>query len=112
MLSYGILAGPRDLVTGGAVMVGGGGAPQGLTTDPTESQLETMPLWWVTGRKDDGSSTSAPFDAVSAAESGAAFYDDQGFERVDLELLAGHNHYDMPDARILDDLMKTAERDR
>lgn len=112
MLSYGILAGPRDLVTGGAALVGGGGAPQGLTTDPTESQLETMPLWWVTGTEDDGSSTSAPFDAVSAAESGAAFYDDQGFERVDLQLLTGRNHYNMPDARILDDLMKTVEQDR
>lgn len=110
MLSYGILAGPRDLVTEGAALVGGGGAPEALDTAATESQMENMPLWWITGEEDDGSTQSAPFDAVSAAVAGADFYDDEGFERVDLELLAGHDHYDMPDARILDDLLKTAER--
>ncbi|MEX3507952.1 hypothetical protein VVR84_00195 [Kocuria carniphila] len=108
MLSYGILAGPRDLVTQGAALVGGGGAPETLDKAATESQLENMPLWWVTGEEDDGSTKSAPFDAVSAAVTGADFYDDEGFEQVDLEILDGHDHYDMPDARILDDLMKAA----
>ena len=108
MLSYGILAGPRDLVTQGAALVGGGGAPEALDKAATESQRENMPLWWVTGEKDDGSTKSAPFDALSAAVSGADFYDDKGFEQVDLEILDGHDHYDMPDARILDDLMKAA----
>lgn len=109
MLSYGILAGPRDLVTAGAAMVGGGGAPLELDKGATESQRDSMTLWWITGEEDDGSSESAPFDAVSAAVAGAEFYDDEGFQDVDLELLAGHDHYDMPDARILDDLMKSTE---
>lgn len=109
MLSYGILAGPRDLVTAGAVMVGGGGAPLELDKAATESQRDSMTLWWITGEEDDGSTDSAPFDAVSAAVAGAEFYDDEGFQVVDLELLAGHDHYDMPDARILDDLMKSTE---
>lgn len=105
MLSYGILAGPRELVTGGAAMVGGGGAPEALDSTATESQLETMPLWWITGEEDDGSTSSAPFDAVSAAIAGAEFYDSEGFERVNLDIVSGHDHFDMPDAQILDDLM-------
>ena len=109
MLSYGILAGPRELVTGGAAMVGGGGAPEALDSAATESQLATMPLWWITGEEDDGSTRTAPFDAVSAAVAGAEFYDAEGFERVDLEILPGHDHFDMPDARILDDLLNATE---
>ena len=105
MLSYGILAGPRQLVTAGAAMVGGGGSPEGLKTPATRQQREDLRMWWVTGRRDTGTDPAASFDAVDAAKAGAAFYDAEGFRRVRLELLPGRDHFDMPDARILDDLL-------
>lgn len=107
MLSYGILAGPRELVTAGAAMVGGGGAPGALDTPATAKQRENLRMWWITGRRDTGKDPEASFDAVRAAEAGAEFYDDAGFQQVRLDLLAGRTHFDMPDARILDDLLSS-----
>lgn len=105
MLSYGILTGPRELVTAGAVMVGGGGAPETLDTSATRNQRATMQLWWVTGQQDTGRNSASSFNAVRAARTGAQFYQDEGFGGVRLDLLPGHDHFDMPDARILDDLL-------
>ncbi|WP_423445833.1 hypothetical protein AABM36_08715 [Kocuria sp. KSNUG] len=108
MLSYGVLADARDLVTGGAVMVGGGGAPDSLTTRTTEQHKRDMRLWWFTGSKDTGTDPEADFDAVGAATEGQRFYEQRGFTRTRLEILPGHDHFDMPDAAILDELL-TAE---
>lgn len=105
MLSYGILAGPRDLVTAGAAMIGGGGAPDALDTPATRQQRKDLQMWWITGRRDDGTDPASTFDAVDVARSGAEFYGEEGFRRVRLDLLPGHDHFDMPDARILDNLL-------
>ena len=109
MLSYGVLSDARDLVTGGAVMVGGGGAPEALGTAPTAQQKRDLRLWWFTGANDVGSDPNADFDAVRAARAGHSFYDARGFQRTRLELLPGHNHFDMPDAAILDEALTAAE---
>ena len=108
MLSYGVLASARNLVTGGAVMVGGGGAPESLGTRATEQQKRDMRLWWFTGSQDTGTDPEADFDAVGAATEGQDFYEQRGFTRTRLEILPGHDHFDMPDAAILDELL-TAE---
>lgn len=109
MLSYGVLSDARDLVTGGAVMVGGGGAPEALGTAPTDQQKRDTRLWWFTGADDDGTDPNSSFDAVGAATSGKAFYTHQGFRSTRLELLPGHDHFDMPDAAILDELLAAQE---
>ena len=108
MLSYGILAGPRELVTAGAAMIGGGGAPSALNSPASRQQREDLRMRWVTGRRDTGADPAASFDAVRAARSGARFYADEGFRHVRLDLLPDRDHFDMPDARILDDLLTDA----
>ncbi|MDO4918416.1 hypothetical protein [Kocuria sp.] len=105
MLSYGVLSDARDLVTGGAVMVGGGGAPSSLGTAPTAEQKRQLRMWWFTGAQDDGAGEDSDFDAVTAATDGQHFYEARGFTRTRLELLPGHTHFDMPDASILDELL-------
>lgn len=109
MLSYGILSDARDLVTSGAVMVGGGGAPRSLQEPATQEQRDALRLWWFTGRQDDGTDRAADFDAVAAATEGQRFYDDRGFQRTRLMILPERDHFDMPDARILDELMNAEE---
>ena len=67
-----------------------------------------MRLWWFTGSQDTGTDPEADFDAVGAATEGQDFYEQRGFTRTRLEILPGHDHFDMPDAAILDELL-TAE---
>lgn len=109
MLSYGVLSGARDLVTSGAVMVGGGGSPRSLQEPATQEQRDALRMWWFTGRQDDGTDPKASFDAVSAATRGHEFYEDRGFQQTRLMLLPDRDHFDMPDARILDELLDAAE---
>ena len=109
MLSYGVLSDARDLVTNGAVMVGGGGAPDALGTAAAEDEKRDLRMWWCTGAEDDGSDPDSDFDAVRAARRGHGFYQQRGFQRTRLELLPGHDHFDMPDALILDQLLSAAE---
>ena len=45
---------------------------------------------------------------MGAATEGQDFYQQRGFTRTRLEILPGHDHFDMPDAAILDELL-TAE---
>lgn len=105
MLSYGVLSGARDLVTGGAAMVGGGGSPGSLMSAADEQQKKALKMWWFTGADDDGTDPDSDFDAVEAATRGQRFYEKRGFEQTRLELLPGHDHFDMPDAAILDELL-------
>ncbi|WP_243635612.1 hypothetical protein [Kocuria tytonicola] len=109
MLSYGVLSDARDLVSHGAVMVGGGGAPDALGTAATDNEKRNLRMWWCTGAEDDGSDPDSDFDAVRAATRGHGFYQQRGFQRTRLELLPGHDHFDMPDALILDELLSASE---
>ncbi|WP_233542668.1 hypothetical protein [Kocuria tytonis] len=109
MLSYGILGEAPDLVTGGAVMVGGGGSPGALQESATPRQKRDLRLWWFTGAQDDGTDPDASFDAVSAATAGHRFYEKRGFQRTRLEVLPDHDHFDMPDAAVLDELLSAED---
>ncbi|WP_367403478.1 hypothetical protein [Kocuria marina] len=109
MLSYGVLSGARDLVTGGAAMVGGGGAPDGLSKVPTRQEKAEVRMWWFTGLLDDGSDPASDFDAVTAATEGQRFYEKRGFTRTRLELMPHRDHFNMPDAEILDELLAADE---
>lgn len=106
MISYGVLPRSPESVTGGAVMLGGGGAPQALVEELTSEQRRSLDLTWVTGALDDGSDVYAPFDAVTATEEGSAWYREQGFERVSAEYPAGEDHFSLPQARILDETLQ------
>lgn len=107
MLSYGILPRSPDLVTAGALMIGGGGAPPTLPRT-SASALSDQPLWWATGAEDDGTDPAADFDAREAASEGHELYAARGLERTRLDLLPDHDHFDMPAARLLDELLVAA----
>lgn len=81
MLTYGILPRHADWVTGGAMMLGGGGEPEQLYVRPAQSTLEQTDLTWVTGLNDVGAAAGS-FNALQAARQGAEFYRNQGFLRV------------------------------
>lgn len=99
MLSYGILRRAQDLVTGGAVLMAGGGAPD-TPPGPTFSPL-TVPLRWYVGDLDDGTRSYDNFDALTAAHEGSAWYRDHGATDADLEILPGIAHLDFPQAEVL-----------
>lgn len=103
-LSYSLAFNEIDAITGGAVMIGGGGAPrQGEVIGVRERpELAGTPLTWAVGIEDDGSDPAAPFDALGAARRGSAFYTAQGFTDTTLIELEEHGHFDMPQAQILD----------
>ena len=66
-------------------------------------------MWWVTGLLDDGSDPASDFDAVTAATEGQRFYEKRGFTRTRLELMPHRDHFNMPDAEILDELLAADE---
>lgn len=105
MLSYGVLSSARDLVSGGAAMVGGGGAPDSLDSPATSAQKQDLLMRWYAGEDDDGTDPNSDFNAVRAAREGQRFYEKSGFKRTKLSLMPGHNHFNMPDATILDNLL-------
>lgn len=99
-LTYSLALTEPERISGGAIMVGGGGAPETSFT-PSHSDPDT-PMLWTVGTADDGSTDLAPFDALTASQEGAAFYEDADFGDVDLELFDGVDHFLMPQAAILD----------
>lgn len=102
LITYGLLPLAHDLVTGGAIMAGGGGAPNNPEMSAVDSDIrERLPLTWVVGTRDDGTETPDGFDAVRAAHRGSEFYHTRGFEAVNLDLLPGVGHYDLPQPEIL-----------
>ena len=102
MLSYGVVPENLDAVTGGAIMVGGGGAPRYATLRPTAEQAQHTPLYWTVGARDDGTDPREPFDARSAAVEGSAWYERHGFAGVRLSVMNGHDHYTVPQVGLLD----------
>lgn len=110
LITYGVLPRNPEAVTGGALMVGGGGAPRRLLAEPTSEQQEDLELLWVTGTLDDGTDPVAPFDALEAAAEGSAWYRDQGFEQVSTEYPVGDDHFSVPQARLLDEALQESSR--
>ncbi|EXF25542.1 hypothetical protein BG28_12850 [Nesterenkonia sp. AN1] len=105
MITYGVLPRTPEVVTGGAVMIGGGGAPQIAVEEPSAEQRLSLDLIWVTGTLDDGSVPYAPFDAVTATREGSAWYRQQGFKQVMAEYPEGEDHFSLQQARILDEAL-------
>ncbi|OLT53744.1 hypothetical protein BJF89_02755 [Corynebacterium sp. CNJ-954] len=110
MLSYGVLRSARELVSGGAVLMAGGGAPE-ETPDPDAEPL-TVPLRWYVGDLDDGTRSADGFDALSAAAGGSAWHQAAGAEGVGLHILPGVAHLDFPQAEVLDRVLPPSAPDR
>lgn len=105
-ISYELLADRVDFLEGGgAVLSGGGGAPSTGSSEPTDEQLEQLVLHWDVGLEDDGSDPWAPFDALSAAAAGQAWYEGAGYARTSVRYREGVDHFQLPEARVLDAAM-------
>ncbi|MGO1911422.1 MAG: hypothetical protein ACTH02_06385 [Corynebacterium sp.] len=109
MISYGILCRTRGLVTGGALMMAGGGAPDEVDApDGPSSGVRDVPLRWSVGDLDDGTRGYDRFDALTAAREGAAWYRGHGASDVTLEVLPGVAHLDFPQAETLNRVFDSA----
>lgn len=106
-ISYGILNHRTDLVTGGTIMVGGGGAPQETQLrDLYDEQRMHVPHYWVVGTKDDGTDPKTPFNARRAAAKGEEFYRSHGFSQTLRTELENTNHLNLPQAAVLDSALE------
>lgn len=105
LLSYGLIPDAPRLITGGAMLLGGGGAPTETAMTIPWHLREEMYLHWITGRRDDGTDPSAPFDAIAAAEEGAAWYRAHGFQNVHTDFPEEHDHFSLPQGRILAEIL-------
>lgn len=113
LISQELLADHVDLVPGGgAIMMGGGEAPDGASSEPTPAQLAGLRLRWDVGLEDDGSDPKAPFDALSAARAGHAWYEERGYDHARIRYREGVDHFQLPYAGILDQVLTRAEQDR
>lgn len=108
LISYGLIPYSAESVTGGAMLLGGGGAPERNRLNVADSLREGMPLYWVTGQRDDGTDPLEPFNAIEAATEGAQWYRDHGFTHVHTDFPVQYDHFTLPHAMILHDIL-TAE---
>lgn len=108
LISYGLIPYRAESVTGGAIMLGGGGAPEGVRLEVPLSLRENMPLHWVTGLRDDGTDPREPFDAIEAAREGSQWYRERGFEQVHTNFPPEHDHFSLPQAAILRGILDAA----
>lgn len=105
-----LLADHVDLVPGGgAILLGGGQGPRDAESEPTRSQLRGLRLHWDVGREDDGTDPRATFDALAAARDGYRWYERAGYDNVSLRVREGVDHFELPDVRILDEVLTEAE---
>lgn len=109
-LTYGLIPSHPELITGGAMLLGGGGVAQDMDlSEVAQETLASVPLSWVVGTEDDGSDPRASFNALAAAERGSGFYQDQGLGQTYLYPLEGHDHFDLPQAAVLDQFLAPSE---
>ncbi|RNE49541.1 hypothetical protein [Corynebacterium alimapuense] len=103
MISYGLLPNAIEMISGGAIMVAGGGAPRGSTeiANITTAQQSRLPLVWATGKRDSGADPAAPFDALNAARRGSAFYQDLGFDGVRTDFSRDADHFTIDEVNVL-----------
>lgn len=106
MLSYGIIPRMPGWVSGGAIMVGGGGAPTHLEMRVPLERRQSMRLYWISGMDDDGSDPREPFDALGAAREGSEWYRSHGFSNVSTDFPAGQDHFTLPQAKVLVDVLE------
>lgn len=106
IITYGLLPTETGIVSGGAIMIGGGGAP---TWDAdivaTPEQRRSLPLIWSTGRYDTGDDPAADFDALTAASRGSLFYRQQGFQRVTMDFMREADHFTIDQINVLADTL-------
>lgn len=106
-LSYGLLNHRTNLITGGTIMVGGGGAPtEAQLRDLDDLERMHIPHHWVVGINDDGSDPKTPFNARRAAIKGEDFYRTHGFTETTRTELEGIDHLNLPQALILDQALE------
>ncbi|WP_155895100.1 hypothetical protein [Corynebacterium vitaeruminis] len=105
LLSYGLIPEEPTLAGRGALMMGGGGANSDQETSATDEQKENLKLVWATGIEDDGTDPESTFDAKSAATKGSYKFKELGFKQVDLQLIEGKNHFDLPELSLLDQFL-------
>lgn len=79
------------LTSGGAVIMGGGGAPRSTAKMPVRASI---PLLWYTGSLDDGRNTDDDYDALADATRGAVWYRARGAS-VTQVVPAGLDHEDL-----------------
>lgn len=82
------------LGAGGAVIAGGGGTPRVTPTAFDPAQQARFPMHWYTGSRDDGTTASDGYNALTDAKKGSAWYADRGF-RVSRAEPAGLDHDDL-----------------
>ena len=102
-ISYSLLHKSPELVTGGAIMMAGGGGPTWENKSFNHEYLTTTPLYWVVGELDDGSTSQDGLDALRAAHQGATWYRNEGFDDVNLTVIPDHDHYSLPTIDVLQD---------
>lgn len=106
MISYGLLPSAGHVITAGAILVGGGGAPSEKGHSVPEDRVATLPLHWVTGRRDTGEDPRETFDALQAASEGSDFYLSQGFGAVTTDFSRDDNHISIDQVEILHSLLR------
>ncbi|AJE33661.1 hypothetical protein B842_09060 [Corynebacterium humireducens NBRC 106098 = DSM 45392] len=106
MISYGLLPSAGRVITAGAILVGGGGAPRRTGHSVPEERVADLPLYWVTGSRDTGEDPRETFDALSAASEGADAYRSQGFEAVSTDFWRDDNHISIDQVEILHSILR------
>lgn len=106
MISYGLLPSAGHVITGGAILVGGGGAPSRKRHSVPEERVADLPLYWVTGRHDTGEDPRETFDALTAANEGADAYRSLGFEGVSTDFWRDDNHISIDQVEILHSILR------
>ncbi|WP_146108490.1 hypothetical protein [Corynebacterium sp. J010B-136] len=105
-ISYALLHKRPELVTGGAIMLAGGGAPSWENKHFESEYRASTPLYWVVGEYDDGSTSQDGFDALGAAHRGSRWYRNEGFSNINLEVLPNYDHYNLPTIDVLQDTLR------
>ncbi|WIM67501.1 hypothetical protein QP027_10420 [Corynebacterium breve] len=91
-----------ELAQNQVVMKGGGNAPAETSLRDEANEPDTVgTLYFVTGANDDGSQFNQRFNALEAAQSGAEFYRQRGYDVIE-EYPNGVDHYSLDQAAILD----------
>lgn len=105
-ISYEMMEGQSDLMTGGgAVLMGGGGAPSSFDRQPTSSLKSSYRMLWHTGLKDNMGNSDPGWSAISTAREGAAWYKNHGFTNVSIESPANEDHFSYDQASIVKSFM-------
>lgn len=102
-ISYALLPVTPEYVTGGAILLSGGGAPS--RTYAVSDLKSYLPLHWVVGELDDGSTSWDGFNALSAATKGERHYrENLGYRNTHLTILKDTHHYNVLPSAVYRDI--------